>query len=114
MSAAQRISSLVHALRKRLTIKVRQPLSLLLVAGEGAKEQHIEALVPLILQEVNIHELRFSSDLSISVHKRVRPQLRRLGPRYGTQIQALREALSSLSQQEIVALEHTKSPKLGD
>ena len=107
MSYAQRISSLVHAIRKRCGIKVRQPLPTLLVAetANGKLSQQINTCKLFILQEVNIKALRFSTELPVSVKKRARPNLSRLGPRYGKQLQAIRTALSTLSQGEIAAAE---------
>ena len=111
MSYAQRISSLVHAIRKRRRIKVRQPLPLLLIADTtaGRLQQQIVACQSFILQEVNIKELRFSTELPVSVKKSVRPHLRRLGPRYGKQLKDIQKALSMLSQEQSKTLKPPKS-----
>ncbi len=106
MQLAQDISSLVLSLRKKVNIKVRQPLQKILipVQNESFREQ-LERVAPIILAEVNVKEIEYVSDTSGIVKKRVKPDFKKLGPRLGRQIKELARVLGNLSQEEIVDFE---------
>ena len=107
MLYAQRISSLVHSIRKRKRIKVRQPLPLVLIADDAERtlEQRLGLCGMFILQEVNVKVIRFSSELPVSLRKSVRANLPKLGPKYGSEIKAIQSALQALTQEEIQSAE---------
>jgi isoleucyl-tRNA synthetase len=106
MELAQKISSMVLSLRKKTNIRVRQPLNKILIpiSGEEMKTQ-VEAVKNLILSEVNVKELEFLVDTASILVKRVKPDFKKLGPRYGKLMKQISEALSGLSQEQITTLE---------
>ncbi len=106
MKAAQTISSMVLSLRRKVNIKVRQPLATLMIPTVSREqEKQIRAVEPLILSEVNVKELRFVDDSQGMLVKRVKPDFKRLGPRYGKVMKALAQALNEISQEQIRSLE---------
>ena len=109
MSLAQSICSMVLALRRKVNIKVRQPLQRLMIPVTSAEERAaIEPVIPLILSEVNLKELQFVSDGGEGILvKRIRPDFKKLGPRYGKIMKPLAEALTALEQAQILELERT-------
>ena len=109
MSLAQSICSMVLALRRKVNIKVRQPLQRLMIPITSAEERAaIEPVIPLILSEVNLKELQFVSDGGEGILvKRIRPDFKKLGPRYGKIMKPLAEALTALEQAQILELERT-------
>ena len=107
MSLAQSICSMVLALRRKVNIKVRQPLQRLMIPVTSTEERAaIEPVIPLILSEVNLKELQFVSDGGEGILvKRIRPDFKKLGPRYGKIMKPLAEALTTLEQAQILELE---------
>ncbi len=108
MQLAQKISSMVLSLRKRTKIKVRQPLNKLMipVLNPHFKEQ-VEAVEKLILSEVNVKELEFMSDDSGMLVKKLKPNFKTLGPRYGKLMKKLAAALMNFETEQINELENT-------
>ncbi len=106
MQIAQDISSMVLALRRKVNIKVRQPLSSIMVPVLDAhQKQAIEAIQSLILNEVNIKEIKYLDDSSGILVKKIKPDFKKLGPRYGKIMKDLATAISELPQQSISQLE---------
>lgn len=107
MKIAQDITSMVLALRRKVNIKVRQPLTTLMipVLDEGQKK-HIEAVKPLILSEVNVKEMKFVDNAAGILVKRIKPDFKKLGPRYGKIMKQLATAISSMSQEDILMFEN--------
>ena len=102
MEMAQNVSSLVHSLRRKHKIKVRQPLSRILIPIIDAKDRvHIEEMTELILAEVNIKEIEFIDDTSGVLVKRIKPNFRKLGKEYGPRMKEIAQSISALSQEEI-------------
>jgi len=106
MQIAQQISSMVLALRRKVNIKVRQPLSMLMipVLDEHQKEA-IEAVQTLILNEVNVKTIKYVDNAAEILVKRIKPDFKKLGPRYGKIMKDLAAAITALPQQDIMALE---------
>ena len=102
MEAAQLISSLVLSLRKKATIRVRQPLSKIMipVKDEDMKTQ-IEKVSHLIKSEVNIKEIEFLSPDNNILVKNVKPNFKTLGKKYGKQMKQIQAFLTNMSQEEI-------------
>jgi isoleucyl-tRNA synthetase len=102
MEAAQLISSLVLSLRKKANIRVRQPLSKIMipVANETMKEQ-IEKVSHLIKSEVNIKEIEFLSPDNNILVKNVKPNFKTLGKKYGKQMKQIQAYFANMSQDEI-------------
>ncbi|MBP5572976.1 MAG: isoleucine--tRNA ligase [Bacteroidales bacterium] len=113
MEAAQLISSLVLSLRKKANIRVRQPLSKIMipVANEEMKAQ-LEKVAPLIMSEVNIKGIEFlASDNNILV-KNVKPNFKTLGRKYGKQMKQIQNYFANMSQDEIHAYEKNNGTHL--
>ena len=105
MEMAQRITSMVLALRRKVNIKVRQPLQKIMVPAIDAEQQkHIEAVRQLILTEVNVKELSFVEGQGILV-KKVKCNFRTMGKKFGKLMKAVAAAVAELSQEQIAELE---------
>ena len=113
MQLAQSTSSLVHSLRKQHTIKVRQPLSKILipVLNDGFKQQ-IEAVEDLILSEVNVKGIEYIDNTSGILVKKIKPNFRRLGKQYGPRMKDISAALAQWGQKEINQLERDQRYEL--
>ncbi|WP_308550765.1 isoleucine--tRNA ligase, partial [uncultured Parabacteroides sp.] len=106
MQMAQDVSSMVLALRRKVNIKVRQPLQTIMVPVVDAHQQEsIEAVKALILNEVNVKELKFVDNTAGILVKKIKPDFKKLGPRYGKIMKALAAAIQTMSQDEINAFE---------
>ncbi len=110
MDLAQRISSLTHSLRKKASIRVRQPLSKVLipVLDNKLKEQ-ISAVQDIILSETNIKEIDFVSDDSGILVKSVKPNFKTLGAKYKQQMKEVAALIQSLDNQQVAEIEKAGS-----
>lgn len=105
MSMAQKITSMVLALRRKVNIKVRQPLQEIMIpAVDDEQKHHIEAVKDLIISEVNVKELKFVEGSGVLV-KKVRCNFRTLGKKFGKLMKAISAKVSSLSQEQIADFE---------
>ena len=113
MEAAQLISSLVLSLRKKANIRVRQPLSKIMipVKDESMKTQ-IEKVSHLIKSEVNIKEIEFLSPDNNILVKNVKPNFKTLGKKYGKQMKQIQAYFTNMSQEEIHAFEKNNGTHL--
>ena len=110
MALAQKVSSMVLALRRKVNIKVRQPLSKIVIPVlDPAIKMAIEAVSGLILGEVNVKELEFIEDTTGVITKRIKPNFKTLGPRYGKQMKQISALVAQLSQSDIAQIERTDS-----
>ena len=110
MRIAQDITSMVLALRRKVNIKVRQPLTTLMIpVVDATQRRHIEAMQELILGEVNVKELKFVDNAAGILVKRVKPDFKKLGPRYGKIMKQLAATIAAMSQEEILAFEQNGS-----
>lgn len=113
MQLAQQISSMVLSLRKRNNIKVRQPLSRIIIPIISPQtQQQIEAVKELIMSEVNIKEIEFLSDDNNILVKKIKPNFKTLGPKYGKMMKAIAEAIANFSQNDITRIENEKEINL--
>ena len=98
------------ALRRKVNIKVRQPLSKIVIPVlNPAIKTAIEAVKGLILSEVNVKELEFIEDTTGVITKRIKPNFKTLGPRYGKQMKQIAALVAQLSQSDIAQIERTDS-----
>lgn len=110
MQIAQDISSMTLALRRKVNIKVRQPLHTLLVSAVDEHQRAaVEAVQDIILNEVNVKELKFADTGSNILVKKVKPDFKKLGPRYGKVMKALAAAIQAMTQEEIATFERDGS-----
>ncbi|MDO4671548.1 MAG: class I tRNA ligase family protein, partial [Porphyromonadaceae bacterium] len=106
MSIAQQITSMVLSLRRKVNIKVRQPLMTLMIPlNDIQKKRTIEHIEELIKAEVNVKEIKYVDDNSGVLVKRIKPDFKKLGPKYGKIMKLLAEAIKNMSQDEIRLLE---------
>ena len=110
MELAQKVSSMVLALRKKVNIRVRQPLQRMMIpAMEAGMVEKLESVKSLILSEVNVKEIEYINDTTDILIKRVRPNFKVLGKKAGALMKALSEAVSGMTQQNIMQLEEKGS-----
>lgn len=112
MYLAQTASSIVLSLRRKVNLKVRQPLSKIMVPiiNESDRE-NIEAVKSLILGEVNVKDLQFVDSANGMLVKRVKPDFKKLGPRYGKIMKLLSQEIQQMEQDAINTLEKEGSYK---
>ena len=103
---AQDITSMALALRRKVNIKVRQPLhSVMVPVADDSRRQALEAVKDLIMSEINVKELNIvGSDEGVLV-KSVKPDFKKLGPKFGKLMKAAATAIKSLDQKQIATLE---------
>jgi isoleucyl-tRNA synthetase len=106
MDIAQKISSMILGLRRKVSLKVRQPLARILIpVNEAGFRQKFEAVKDLILAEVNVKEVEYIDDTSSILVKKIKPDFKSLGPKYGKLMKDISSTLASLSQKQIAAFE---------
>ena len=106
MGFAQKASSMVLALRKKVGINVRKPLAKVLVPvmDDNVKE-HIQKVQDIFLTEVNVKEIEFLHDTTGIITKKIKPNFRTLGKKYGAQMKQIAAAFGTFDQQTIAAIE---------
>lgn len=105
MEMAQKITSMVLALRRKVNIKVRQPLqSVMIPATDESQRRHIEAIKDLVINEVNVKELKFVESSDVLV-KKVKCNFRTMGKKFGKLMKGIAAQMGNLSQEEILSLE---------
>ena len=110
MQMAQDVTSMVLALRRKVNIKVRQPLECIMVPViDEEQKRHIEAVKDLILNEVNVKELKFVDETAGVLVKRVKCDFKKLGPKFGKQMKAVAASVAEMSQEAIAELERNGS-----
>ena len=106
MALAQEISSTVLSLRKKENIKVRQPLSKIMIPVLNAQVQRqIEHVGELIKSEVNIKTIEFIAEDSGVITKKIKPNFKALGPKLGAEMKTIAAQISAFTQQQIAELE---------
>ena len=105
MRMAQKLTSMVLALRRKVNIKVRQPLQCMMIpAVDDTQKKYIEAVKELVLNEVNVKELKFVEGSGVLV-KKVKCNFRTMGKKYGKLMKGIANRMSELTQDEILAFE---------
>ena len=113
MNYAQKISSMVLSLRKKETIKVRQPLQKIMIPVLDSKFQpQVEAVKDLILSEVNVKEIEFLTDTSGVMTKNIKPNFKTIGPKYGKHMKAIAGLVNQFSADQIAEVEKNNGYKL--
>ncbi|MHC1703487.1 MAG: isoleucine--tRNA ligase [Tenuifilaceae bacterium] len=106
MEIAQSISSMVLGLRRKVSIKVRQPLTKLMVPILDEKfRKQLMAVESIILSEVNVKELEYLSDTSGVLVKRIKPNFKELGPKFGKSMKSISSSVANMTQKDISQLE---------
>ena len=110
MDIAQKVSSMILGLRRKVSIKVRQPLARIMVpVPDKSFRDKFEAVKELILAEVNVKNVEYIDDTASVLVKKIKPNFKALGPRYGKLMKDISNAISALTPQEIVSFESTGS-----
>lgn len=106
MQLAQQISSLVLGLRKKVNIRVRQPLQKIMVPVLDEKFRHqLQGVEQLILSEVNVKELEYLTETAGILVKKIKPNFKTLGPKHGKLMKQISAAVAAFSQEEIAIIE---------
>jgi isoleucyl-tRNA synthetase len=109
MELAQKISSMVLSLRKKVSIRVRQPLNKILIPVlDEAFQQKVESVKELILAEVNVKQVEFISDTSGILVKKIRPNFKVLGKKVGALMKDVASVIGSFRQEDISRFEREK------
>ena len=106
MQMAQDVTSMVLALRRKVNIKVRQPLQCIMIPiVDEEQKKHVEAVKDLIMNEVNVKEIRFVDGAAGVLVKKVKCDFKKLGPKFGKQMKAVAAAVAAMSQEAIAEME---------
>jgi isoleucyl-tRNA synthetase len=106
MSLAQRTSSMVLALRRKVNIKVRQPLQKIIIPVlDKEMAKHIEAVRALIMGEVNVKDIELITDTTGIITKRIKPNFKTLGAKCGKYMKQVAALVASFTQEQIAAVE---------
>lgn len=110
MAFAQKASSMVLALRKKVGINVRKPLAKLLVPvmDEQVKE-HIVRVQDILLTEVNVKQIEYLHDTTGIITKKIKPNFKTLGKIYGKRMKEIAAAFATLSQEDIAVIERSEN-----
>ena len=107
MSLAQRTSSMVLALRRKVNIKVRQPLQKIIIPVlDKDMARYIDAVRTLIQGEVNVKAIELISDTTGIITKRIKPNFKTLGPKYGKYMKQIAALVATFTQEQIAAVEN--------
>ncbi|MBR5118242.1 MAG: isoleucine--tRNA ligase [Muribaculaceae bacterium] len=113
MDMAQKVTSMVLALRRKKNLKVRQPLTAIMVpVTDDAQRAAIDAVSDLITSEVNVKGIKFVGNDEGILVKKVKPDFKKLGPKYGKIMKALAAQLTTMPQADILKFEQEGSIKL--
>lgn len=113
MDLAQRSSSMVLALRRKVNIKVRQPLAKVVIPVLDKKiEEQFEKIKQLVLTEVNVKEVEYISDTTGLITKKIKPNFKTLGKSYGKQMKEIASAFASFDQHQINEIEKSEQYEL--
>jgi isoleucyl-tRNA synthetase len=108
MDIAQKASSMILALRRKEKLKVRQPLAKIIVPVLNKRfQEQFDAIKNIVLSEVNVKEVEFITDASGVIKKKIKPNFKTLGPKFGKLMKQIAEVVNGLGQSEISELEKT-------
>ena len=113
MDIAQKISSMILGLRRKVSIKVRQPLARIMIpVPDGNFRTKFDAVRDLVLAEVNVKEVEYIDDTAAVLVKKIKPNFKTLGPRYGKLMKEISNAITGLTQKDIASFEASGSHTL--
>jgi isoleucyl-tRNA synthetase len=110
MDMAQKISSMSLGLRRKVKIRVRQPLQKIMIPIlDESMVPQLEAVKSIVLSEINVKEMEFITDTSGVLVKKIKPNFKALGPKHGKIMKQIAAAIGQMSQEDIVAFEKAGS-----
>jgi len=110
MELAQRASSMILALRRKVSIKVRQPLAKILIPVLDPKiQEQFELIKNLVLSEVNVKEVEYIHDTKGLITKKIKPNFKTLGKKYGKQMKEISSAFLNFTQEQILEIEASEN-----
>ena len=109
MEVAQQVVSIARAMRAKNNLKVRQPLSKMMVVVESSKRDALSKMKDVILEEVNIKELIVLQNDSEIVSKTAKANFKSIGPKFGKMVKSVAAAITELDGNQIKILEEGKS-----
>ena len=110
MHTAQDITSMVLALRRKANLKVRQPLSMIMIpVTDDAQKSSVEAMSALIMNEVNVKAIKYVGNDEGVLVKKVKPDFKKLGPKYGKIMKQLSALIAGMEQKDIIEFEKNGS-----
>jgi isoleucyl-tRNA synthetase len=113
MNIAQKISSMILGLRRKVNIKVRQPLARIMVpVTDNSFKMKFEAVRSLILAEVNVKDVEYIDDTAGILVRKIKPNFKILGPKYGKLMKEISLAVSAMTQHDIISFENSRSRSL--
>jgi len=113
MNIAQRASSMILGLRRKKKLKVRQPLAKMMVPVLNARfKEQFEAVENIVLSEVNVKEVEYLNETTGIIRKKIKPNFKTLGPKYGKMMKQISGSLAQFSQDDIIGLERNGSFRL--
>ena len=113
MSMAQRLTSMVLALRKKVNIKVRQPLARIMVPVLTQEQKRVmDAASAIVRSEVNVKNVEIISDTAGLITKRIKPNFKTLGPRFGKYMKQIAALTATFTQERILQIEQSESVEL--
>ena len=113
MGIAQQITTMVLSLRRKKSLKVKQPLTAIMIpVVDDTQKADIEAVANLIMSEVNVKGIKFVGNDEGVLVKRIKPDFKKLGPKYGKIMKAVAQALTTMAQADIAKFEQTGSVTL--
>ncbi len=106
MDIAQRITSLVLALRKKESLKVRQPLSHIMIPSiDATTDGYINSIKDIVMSEVNVKDIKLVDGSNGILVKRIKPDFKKLGPKCGKDMKQVAVALQNMEQEAIAQFE---------
>ncbi len=113
MDIAQRVSSMILALRRKVSIKVRQPLSKIMIPVlDKTLQSKFEAVRNLVLAEVNVKDVEYITDTTGVLVKKIKPNFKTLGPKHGKLMKQISQAVAQMSQEDIMSFERNETYEL--
>jgi len=113
MNIAQTVSSMILGLRRKVSIKVRQPLNKIMIpVFEKDFKDKFETVKTLILSEVNVKEVEYINDTATILIKKIKPNFKTLGPKYGKLMKKITAAVNAMVQDDILKFEMAGSIKI--
>jgi len=110
MDVAQKLSSMILGLRRKVNIKVRQPLNRMMIpVSDPSFQEQVEGVKSLVLNEVNVKQIEYITDTAGILVKRIKANFKVLGPRYGKLMKEVSAAINGMDQDQIAAFEKDQS-----